>query len=171
MTKRIAVCGYGRHGKESTSRILSELTGLCYTKSTSEAAAELVFSHTQESHGYETVQECWNDRHQHRSTWAKIIWDHNKPLGITLYADMVRNGIDILDGIRQADEIAACVEHGIVDLTVWVDASKRKPIEDASSCTLGPDDCQYIIDNNGTIEQLRANVIQFAETHFSEVMS
>lgn len=168
---RIAVCAYGRHGKNSVSKLLFKMTGLRYPKSTSEAAAELVFSHLKESHDYKTVKQCWEDRHNHRSTWAKIIWEHNSPLGITLYADMVRDGCDILDGIRQADELSACVYHGIVDLTVWVDASKRMPPEDSSSCTVGPDDCQHVIDNNGTLEQLEDNVARFVKEHLSGVMS
>lgn len=152
---RIAVCGYGRHGKNTVAKHLADMLGLRYAQSTSEAAAMLVFRQIGKRWGYRTAQECWDDRHAHREEWADIIWRYNQPHGISLYEDMLAEN-DIIEGIRNADELTACKVRGIVDVSVWVDAAKRLPPEGQGSCTLKLEDCDHVIDNNGTHSDLVA---------------
>lgn len=152
----IAICGHGDHGKGTVSRMLSEILELQYTKSTSRAAAELVFSRTKETHSYASVEDCWEDRRNHRDLWDVIIARHNKPLGITLYADMIRDGEDIIDGIRRIDELSSCRSHHLVQCALWIDASQRKPSD--PTCSIIAKDCDITVDNNGTLDDLLATV-------------
>jgi hypothetical protein len=70
---------------------------------------------------------------------------------------------DILDGIRKASELQACKEAGIVHITIWVDASERHPPEPSSSCEIGPEDCDIVVDNNSTIEDLYSRLDRIVE--------
>jgi hypothetical protein len=150
---RIAVCGHGRHGKCTVAKWLSENTPLRYTKSTSEAAAELVFSRLKDQYDYQSVSECWLDRANHREEWARIIWDYNQPDGVTLYEEVIADN-DILDGIRDHVELQACRDRGIIRVALWVDASERLPAEGVGSFKVGKDDCELAVDNNHDLEHL-----------------
>jgi hypothetical protein len=118
---------------------------------------KLVWERIGQSLGYANIDECWADRANHRDEWARIIWEHNQPDGLTLYQDMIVAN-DILDGIRKASELRACKDAGIVHVTIWVDASKRLPPEPTSSCEIGPADCDVVVDNNTTLEDLYTNL-------------
>ena len=148
---RIAICGHGRHGKTTAACRLATLTGLRYIRSTSEAAAEIVFAKLGPLLGYDTVEEAWKDRHAHRREWANIIWDYNQPHGITLYEDMLCD-TDIFDGIRRNAELQECRRRGIVDVAVWIDAHHRLDGQLDASCEILPSHCDITIDNNGSLE-------------------
>ena len=162
MSLKIAVCGYGRHGKETAASYLAKQLGLKYTGCTSQIAAGLVFEKIGLKYRYDSVHQCWLDRANHRSEWYDIIREYNQPDGLTLYRDMAATN-DIIDGIRNRDELAAAKAAGICDFTVWIDASSRVPPEPEGSCRVGKEDCDYVIDNNGTIEQLYANIDMFVD--------
>jgi hypothetical protein len=49
-------------------------------------------------------------------------------------------------------------DEGLVDYTIWVDASKRHPPEPDTSCTITSSDADFIIDNNGSLAQLNSNI-------------
>lgn len=159
---RIAVCGYGEHGKDTVSHMLSEMLGLKYAVSTSEAAAQVVFQLWGRHNGYDTAQDCWDDRREHRVRWANIIWDYNQPDGLTLYREMISDN-DILNGIRRRNELVACVAAGLVHHSVWVDASKRLSAEPSASCVLSADDCDFVLDNNGDQDDLYNNVVSLTD--------
>ena len=150
---RLAICGHSRHGKETVSRYIAAKTGLRYKQSTSEAIAAVVFEKIVTSAAYSSAHECWQNRHNHRAEWARIIWEYNQPDGITLYRDMLVEN-DIFDGIRKTSELHAVIEAGIAHLAIWVDASQRVEPEGADSCQVSVDDCLIVIDNNGTLEHL-----------------
>lgn len=159
---KIAVCGYGRHGKETAAKYLAKQLCLKYEGCTSQIAAKMVFNVLGPVYGYKDALECWCDRAYHRAEWYDIIKEYNKPDGLTLYRDMAAAN-DIIDGIRDRDELKAAIEAGICSFSVWIDASGRVPPEAGSSCTIGREDCTYVIDNNGTIEQLYANIDMFID--------
>lgn len=161
----LAVCGYGTHGKGTSAAYICLKTGLRYKQSTSEAAADVVFAVIGEKYGYPNARACWEDRHNHRDEWAQIIWEHNAPDGLTLYRDMIADGNDILEGVRKASELQALKDTGMVDLTIWIDALKRKPREASSSCQVKPEDCDVIVDNNGTPDDLKVELDRVIEQY------
>jgi hypothetical protein len=154
---RLAICGPGRCGKDTASIWLRDHTALRYYGSTSEAAASLVFSKISGEYGYQTVEECFQDRHNHRELWAKSIWDYNRPLGITLYEDMLKV-TDVLNGIRRKGELQALLSRDMIDLVLWID----RDVPEDPSLEMDSSVADFIIPNNGTLEDLYQRLTRFA---------
>lgn len=156
----LAICGLGRHGKGTAARYLADRYGFVYQQSTSEAAAELVFGALRDRYGYETVEQCWQDRAAHRDEWALVIDDHNRDDPAALYREMARKGNTILEGIRRRDELEACWGD-VVEMSLWIDAGLRVGGED-QTCEIQPGDCDVVIDNNLDQWALREQLDLFA---------
>ncbi|MEE8597955.1 MAG: hypothetical protein V3S69_00255 [Dehalococcoidales bacterium] len=107
--------------------------------------------------GYENSVEAFEDRVNHRALWFELIKaiNFNDPttLGRKIFEDK-----DVYCGIRNITEYAAIRENIPDTLSIWVDASKRCEPEDDKSCTVTPDDMDIILDNNGTIDELKAQI-------------
>lgn len=146
------VCGYGRHGKDT----VCEMLGLDF-KSSSEVANEAVIWPLWGINHYATPEDCFNDRHQHRDWWHRMISKFCTP-------DKTRLGRIILEicdtycGIRCRYEFLALKRAGLFDLSIWVDASERHPPEPTSSCTMTRDLCDLVLTNNGSLDDLAAQV-------------
>lgn len=161
---RIAIIGHSQHGKGTVSEYLAINADLKYTESTSQVAASVVYSELGDIYAYRHAQECWDDRHNHRDEWASIIWLYNQPSGTQLYREMLfRN--DIIDGIRKSKELQNMRDSGLIDLVVWVDASKRVEPEPRTSCQVTVNDADVIIDNNGTPQELAKQLNAFILNH------
>jgi hypothetical protein len=65
--------------------------------------------------------------------------------------------------MRDRDEIRECIDNGIFDLIIWVDASERLPEEDASSFNIDKSCADIIINNNGTYEEFVERVVRFGK--------
>jgi hypothetical protein len=154
---RLALVGPGRSGKTTAARWLAEHTPLRYVESTSAAAAKLVCGHPSMQGRYRTLEECYADRRNHREQWRDIILDYNRPDGLRLYRDMVREN-DILDGIRDPRELRACREAGLVEAVVWV----RRDVPADPSLGFGPEVADYVIENDGTFPELYGRLGELA---------
>ena len=66
--------------------------------------------------------------------------------------------------MRDRGEIVESLRQGIFDLVVWVDASERLELEDASSFNIDKSCADVIIENNGTFEEFKAKVSRFGKT-------
>ena len=55
------------------------------------------------------------------------------------------------------------MRQGIFDLIIWVDASNRLPMEDASSFNIDKSCADIIIENDGTYEQFKEKVIRLGK--------
>lgn len=141
---KIAICGFGDAGKDHACKYLAQYTTLKYERSTSEAATAVVW----EKWGHERYPDAltmFQDRHNHRDVWHKIILEHNQPHGTTLYEGMLPKN-DLLNGIRDGSELAACMIHGLVDLAIWI---TRPGFEESrASCTVQERDCHFTILND-----------------------
>jgi len=155
----LAICGEGRAGKDTVANWLQNYTTLQYDGSTSEACATLCYEALKEQYGYADVAAAFADRHNHRREWAECIWQFNQPDGLTLYRDMVGDS-NILNGIRRAGELQACVDAGIVDLRIWIDRDVPKD----ESCEIDADDCDIVIRNHGALDDLHRKLERFART-------
>ena len=60
--------------------------------------------------------------------------------------------------MRNKREFHAIRNNGLVDYVIWVDRSDYLETEPKSSMSLEPWMADYIIDNNGTLEQLYRNI-------------
>ena len=151
-----------RHGKDSMAEILQENFGLKF-KSSSEAAAEIfIYNELKDKYGYNTPFECFEDRVNHRSEWYDLICDYNSLDKAKLAKGILENA-DAYVGMRDSSEIKECIKQGLFDLIIWVDASDRLPLEDASSFNISKSDADIIIDNNGTFEEFKDRVIRLGK--------
>ncbi len=153
----IAICGYARAGKDTTCNWLRDNTTLNYSKSTSEAAAEYLFGLWPGR--YTTVEECYKDRSNHRVEWYQEILKYNGETGIRLYSEMVGLGCTVLNGIRDRKEFSSCCEAGLIDLSIWV---TREGCHETGSITLQQSDCDLVLHNDGTLEDLYAKLARLS---------
>ena len=77
---KLIIAGYGESGKDTVAQWFKENTVLRYTKSTSLAAAELVYREWGYQF-YKNVEDCWLDRRCNRQRWQDLILDYNQKTG------------------------------------------------------------------------------------------
>lgn len=164
---KIYVVGHARHGKDTVGDMLIKKLNLKAESSSYVAAKEFLFDRLKDQFGYKTVEECFNDRHssqEMRALWHDLIYAYNTPDHTKLSRLIFRDN-DIYIGIRKKEELQASIEANLAKFYIWVDASNRIPDEDISSMSITKDMCNYVIDNNSTLEQLEINVDEFINAH------
>jgi len=163
MSLKWMVCGNARHGKDTVSLYLTVVYGLQYESSSLFVCRRFIFDRLAPLYGYATVEECYADRGNHRKEWFDLIVEYNGE-----HLDRVSREIfeehDIYCGLRNIDELNASKANKTHDFEIWVDASKRKSLEPATSLTITADDCSHYVDNNGTLIELFENVDTLMQT-------
>jgi hypothetical protein len=69
-------------------------------------------------------------------------------------------------GMRDSEEIKECIIQNLFDLIIWVDASKRLPLESKESFNIDINDADIIIDNNGSFKDFEKKVIRLGKILF-----
>jgi hypothetical protein len=161
-TPRLLVIGAARWGKDSFAEILNQEFG--YTFESSQAAANIfLYDLLKDKYGYLTPEECFEDRMNHRQEWYEAICEYNKDDKARLAKGILERS-DCYVGMRDRGEIDECIKQELFDLVIWVDASERLPLEDASSFNIDKSCADIIIDNNGTEAQFRERIKRFGNT-------
>jgi dephospho-CoA kinase len=157
MKIKLIIIGYGRHGKDTVCDILKKHYGYNFTSSSRFCAEKVVFPVLSKKYNYKTVDECYNDRHNHRKEWFDLIAEYNEQdlsrLGKLLFQEH-----DIYCGLRRKEELLALQKENVAKYTIWVDASDRLPPEPNDSCTVTKEMADCVIYNNGTLEELENSV-------------
>ena len=135
-------------------------------QSSSKFCSELfIFNDLKDQYGYTNEEECYADRHNHRTEWYNMIHDYCSDdlarLGRNLFAEH-----DIYCGLRNKREFFAMQNEEIFDCAIWVDRSDHLPSEDPSSMSIEQWMCNYTIDNNGDLQRLKKNVHVLMQTLF-----
>lgn len=159
---KLFVVGHGRHGKDTFADMLTEKTGLVSCDSSRFACSNVVRPYIERvySRTYATDDECYEDRHHCRSTWFDAIRDYNAKDPARLARELFRVA-DIYCGIRSRVEFFAARD--LVDISIWVDASKRRIPESMLSFDILASDCDITIDNNGTEAELERRAERLAK--------
>jgi hypothetical protein len=154
---KFMICGHGRHGKDTVALMIKDQLGMTFESSSMFCCKLFIFEAIRNKFGYPTYIHCFDDRSNHRGLWYDLIAGYNlfdkARLSKEIFAEF-----DMYVGIRNAEELLEARRHGIVDLVIWVDADRRKPIEPTSSNTVTEDMCDITINNNGTEEDLQWKV-------------
>lgn len=154
---KIMVMGYARHGKDTVAELLTTMYGLTFVSSSLFCAENIIMPLL--GHLYKDVQECFDNRGNRRAEWFNAIDNYNRPdasaLGRAIYEEH-----DIYCGIRSRREFNALKNSRMFDIAVWIDRSDHLPPEGRDSCTVAAWMADYVIDNNGTLEELEFNVHQ-----------
>jgi hypothetical protein len=156
-THKFLIVGHGRHGKDTVSEYLRDNYGFTFQSSSMFCAESVIYPVLKEQYGYSTVEECYNDRSEHRSEWYNLISDYCKDDLAKLGRNIFQVS-DIYCGLRNKREFHSIVNSGIADIVIWVDRSDWLETEPRSSMSIEPWMADYIIDNNGTLEQLYRNI-------------
>lgn len=159
---KLMVFGYGRHGKDTVCEILRDDFGYDFMSSSEFAAEKVMFPLLKDKYGYKTVEECFADRHNKerecRKQWYEGIMNYNIPDRTKLAREMYEI-YPIYCGIRNREEFLQMDKEGLYDFSIWVDASERVEFqEDTNSCTVTSDLADFILDNNGSLEDLKKKV-------------
>ena len=193
MAKRfvISISGHGESGKDEFALMLAEFTGLKYIQSTSEIIKEVwwdeilggVWSAKNardpecvralrmgladiiiEPETYPSIEAVYADRRNRREEWKTYIGTYNvvrDPLhGIATYKHTVYRGNDFLCGIRQRREFLACKEH-LIAKSIWLNRPGT-PVDPTQE--YGPDLCDVVVANNGTLDELREKAWLLSDT-------
>lgn len=162
---KLLILGMARHGKDTVSEILRDDFGLSFQSSSMFAAEHVVQPAMVEylNISYDTLEDCYEDRVNHRAFWYDAISAYNEVDKARLAREILSK-YDMYVGMRSAREYEAALP--LFDAVAWVDASRRGlPPEPASSMSIQFDpDSMTVIDNGGTLADLRQQVAQFVQT-------
>ena len=164
---KLCIIGSMRMGKDSMAEILRDEFGMTFESSSQSAADIFLYDLLKEKYGYETSEECFEDRHNHRQEWYEAICEYNKDDKARLAKGILeRTGCYV--GMRDRDEIKEFIKQELFDLIVWVDASDRLPEEPATSFNIDKGCADIIIENNGTYEEFYEKILRFGNTIYNK---
>lgn len=151
---KLIITGYARHGKDTLCEILRDRHGFSFESSSQIANEEVIYPVLAPKYGYNSLEECYADRVNHRDEWFNLICEYNKP-------DLARLGrkifekYDIYCGLRNRYELTAMKIGWMYNFVIWVDAEERlQTVEDSSSMTIKRSDADIVIKNNGDLNDL-----------------
>lgn len=157
---KLMVVGHARHGKDTVCDILVEEYDFKFISSSRFCSQHFIFDKLKDKYGYQTEEECFNDRHNHRAEWFNLIQEYCTPDAGRLGKKIFRE-YDIYCGLRNKAEFHSMKNQNVFDYSIWVDASDRLPPESKDSMTIEPWMSDFVIDNNTEdLEILRLNVRQ-----------
>jgi dephospho-CoA kinase len=154
---KLLIIGNARHGKDTFAEMLNTEFGYTFESSSQSASNIFLYDLLKDKYGYSTPEEFFEDRVNHRQEWYEAICDYNKDDRARLAKGILERS-DCYVGMRDREEIEECLRQGIFDLVIWVDASNRLPLEDASSFNIDKSCADFVIENNGTFEEFKNKV-------------
>ncbi len=160
---KLLVIGHGRHGKDTVCEILRDEYGFNFLSSSEFCSRKFIFNELKDKYGYQNEQECFLDRSNHRTEWFEMIRDY-------CLADPSRLGKEIFEeydiycGLRNNREFHSIRNQRVFDHAIWVDRSEHLPLEDPSSMNLEMWMADYVIDNNGTLDDLTNRIHELMGT-------
>ena len=160
---KLLIIGHGRHGKDTVCEILQKKYNYTFRSSSDFCAEHLIFPLLKDLYGYKTIEDCFNDRHNHRDEWYNAIHNYCKHDHTRLGKEIFKEN-DIYCGLRNKAEFHAMRNIRLYDYAIWVDRSDHLPLEDKKSMTLEMWMADYVIDNNGSLEDLERNTNQLIDT-------
>lgn len=154
---KILLIGHKRHGKDTLAEMLNEEYGITYYGSSLRASEIFIFDKLKGKYDYETPEECFEDRVNHRKEWMDLIEEYNQYIPHRLVSEILEDS-DMYVGLRSIREFKSSLEYNLFDLVIGVYDS-RKPTESINSMELCPfRDSDIILANNGNLQDLREKV-------------
>lgn len=149
---KILVIGHAQHGKDTVCEMLRDKYAFRFTSSSMFCAEHIIMPMFKPG-VYATPYDCYKDRSNYRAFWYSAIQRYLSKDAARLGRAIFEQN-DIYCGVRSETELNGIVQARLADHVIWVDASKRKPLESPESCTVHPLMANIVIDNNGTHEEL-----------------
>ena len=149
---KVLILGNGRHGKDTLAELFNQHFGLTFMSSSQASADFFLYNQLKDKYGYTSSEECFEDRVNHRDEWYQAICNYNKDNRARLAQDILSRS-NCYVGMRDKEEFNECVKQKLFDIIIWVDASKRLPLEPGTSFNINMSDADIIVENNGTFEE------------------
>lgn len=150
--KKIMVLGVSRSGKDQLCEYLRDVYGYNYTPTSWLIAEKVAYPSMRDKFGYKSVQECFDDRHQHRPLWKSLLKAYNANDKARFVKEVLAVN-DFYVGLRCEEELAECKRQGVFDKIFWI--NRDGTTESESSCTVKPHMAQYYVDNNADLDTLK----------------
>tara|TARA_B100000927_G_scaffold283486_1_gene271280 strand:+ start:2415 stop:2939 length:525 start_codon:yes stop_codon:yes gene_type:complete len=164
---KLLIIGNARHGKDTLAEILRDEFDLTFESSSKSASDIFIYDLFKEKYSYKTPEDCYQDRINRRQEWYEAICEYNKYDKARLAKGILsRTGCYV--GMRDREEIKECINQGLFDLIIWVDASDRLPEEPATSFNIDKGCADIIIENNETYEDFHTKVLRLGKTLINE---
>jgi dephospho-CoA kinase len=152
----IILTGYKEHGKDKACELLNQMFRMTSVSSSWYACETFLYDKLKKRFGYTTIEECYEDRKNLRDIWFQEIYEYNQEVPYRM-ADEIWQKYNIYNGLRNRKEFNGIIGKYPNVFVIWIDASKRKERESSSSMELDVGDANYVLDNNGTINDLAVN--------------
>ena len=156
---KLLVIGHGRHGKDTVCEFLRDKYNYRFDSSSSLCSKLFMYDMLKDKYGYQSEEECYADRHNHRVEWFDAICEFNSPDQAKLGRAILTTN-DVYCGLRNKKEFFAMKNTSVFDYAIWVDRADHLPLESSDSMNLEQWMADFTIDNNGTLEELEFNVDQ-----------
>lgn len=146
---KFLILGFAQSGKDTFADYIVKEYSLKF-KSASMLMAEKIIM-PKFPNRYTSVEECYADRVNHRSIWAKLLEEYIKD-DKTKFIKEVFSESEIYCGLRSPTELLAAKKENLFDLSIWID--RNMCFEDKTSCRLTKYYADIIIENNGSLQDL-----------------
>lgn len=153
---KLLIIGHGRHGKDTVCEILRDHYGYSFESSSQFCSRLFIYKELKDKYQYTSEEQCYTDRHNHRQEWYDAICAYNIPNAAKLGIEIFRQH-DIYCGLRNKREYNAMRNIGVFNYAIWVDRSDHLPAEPSTSMSLEPWMADFVIDNNGKLDELLYN--------------
>lgn len=159
---KLFIVGKGRSGKDTVAEMIRAQIGLDFVSSSMFVAEKACRPFLEENYDvrYDTLEDCYADRFNHRVKWREAIEAYCGD-DLQRMSREILQSYDIYVGIRRRSEFLE--SRYLADMSIWVDAGERVKESDESLDILKTD-CSIIIDNNGTLGDLSWKVSQLCWT-------
>lgn len=155
----ILIIGHARHGKDTVAEIIREETGLRFESSSVAASRIFLYDLLKDKYGYQSPEECFDDRVNRRKEWHDLICEFNKQDKAALAKEILKE-LDIYVGMRSNEECEKCIRQGIFSMVIGV-FDPRKPLEPKSSFDIDLwEKSDIVISNAGTLRDLENKIIK-----------
>jgi len=162
---KLLIIGHARHGKDTCAEIMRDNFGITFISSSEAASKIFIFDTLKKKYNYKNPHECFVDRINHRTEWYNLICDYNK-YNKTKLAENILLTSDCYVGMRNKDELDMCIKKDIFDLIIWVDASKRLPLENFDSINIESYYADFVIENNNSLKEFHKKILKIGNIIF-----
>ena len=147
---KLLIAGHGAHGKDTLAELWNQRFGMTFQSSSLAACHIFLFNTLAPILGYSNPYECYNDRRNWRTLWYELINAYNSEDPARLAREILKRS-DCYVGMRSEREIKACLDEGLFDKIVWVEAYPRVDPEPDGSIKIDSEIADYIIYNTGSL--------------------